>query len=207
MTTTPTEGPALSAPSPSPATQHAAALRALALFLVQSEMILATWDTYSDQHSGPDGHPHDAESYGWRAVQRDSQIWRAFQPVLRSAPALLATARFQLQQVAARDIDPRWPCQFAELGRALDGLQALRAEGARTREAHRSAPPPHETYIDGLAELREEAWSCLDTWATHGRAVLDLHVIALRTPSPAPLAVVEPPLPHATTLGPGLWTR
>ncbi|MGW7303994.1 hypothetical protein ACWGI1_00260 [Streptomyces sp. NPDC054835] len=199
MTTNPTEGPILPTPSPSPADQHAAALQALAVFLVQSEMILASWDAYSEDHTGTDHHPHDEESYGWRKVQRDAQIWRAFEPVRRAAPELLATARFQLQHIAAGDLYHRWPWQLAALGKALDGLEALRLDWAKARETHRTSRPSHEKFIDGLAERNEEAWSELDTWATQGHAILDLHFVALKTPAPAPIAVADPTLlPTAT---------
>ncbi|MFI8102114.1 hypothetical protein [Streptomyces sp. NPDC086023] len=192
MTTTPTEGFTLPTPSLSPADQHATALQALAVFLVQSEMILASWDSYSDEHTDADGYPHDEEPYGWRKVQRDAQIWRAFEPVRRSAPELLATARFQLQHIAAGDVESRWPWQLAELAKALDRLESLRSEWAEAREARRTSRPAHDQVIDALAERNAEAWSELDTWATHGHAILDLHFVALKAPAPAPVAVADP---------------
>ncbi|MFJ4338602.1 hypothetical protein [Streptomyces sp. NPDC088915] len=162
------------------------------MFLVQSEMILASWDSYSDEHTDTDGWPHDDESYGWRKVQRDTQTWRAFEPVRRSARYLLATARFQLQHIAAGDIEPRWPWQLSELAQAYDRLEALRTEWAQTREAMRTSRPAHEEFIDALAERNAEAWGYLDTWATQGHALLDLHFVALKAPVPAPIAVANP---------------
>ncbi|MEU2231275.1 hypothetical protein [Streptomyces vietnamensis] len=192
MTTTPTEGSTLTSPFPYRADQHAAALQALAVFLVQSEMILASWDSYSDDHTGTDGYPHDEESYGWRKVQRDAQTWRAFEPVRRVAPELLATARFQLQHIAASDVESRWPGQLTELAKALERLEALRTEWAKAREDRRTSQPAHAQFIDALAERNAEAWSELDTWAIHGHAILDLHFVALKTPAPAPIAVADP---------------
>ncbi|WP_234338261.1 hypothetical protein [Streptomyces sp. NRRL F-5727] len=192
MITIPTEGTTLTSPFPYRADQHAAALQALAVFLVQSEMILASWDSYSDRHTDTDGWPYDDESYGWRKVQRDTQTWRAFEPVRRSARYLLATARFQLQHIAAGDIEPRWPWQLSELAQAYDRLEALRTEWAQTREAMRTSRPTHEEFIDALAERNAEAWGYLDAWATHGHALLDLHAVALKAPAPAPIAVANP---------------
>ncbi|WP_063766024.1 hypothetical protein [Streptomyces sp. NRRL F-5193] len=190
MSTPPTEGTTLTSPFPYRADQHTAALQALATFLVQSEMILASWDSYSDEHTDTDGWPYDDESYGWRKVQRDTQTWRAFEPVRRSARYLLATARFQLQHIAAGDVEPRWPWQLSELAQAYDRLEALRTEWAQTREAMRTSRPAHEEFIDALAERNAEAWSYLDTWATLGHALLDLHAVALK--APAPVAVANP---------------
>ncbi|MFC9485997.1 hypothetical protein ACFTZM_07950 [Streptomyces hydrogenans] len=160
------------------------------MFVVQSEMILASWDSYSDEHTDTDGWPYDDESYGWHKVQRDTQTWRAFEPVRRSARYLLATARFQLQHIAASDIEPRWPWRLSELAQAYDRLEALRAEWAQTREAMRTSRPAHEEFIDALAERNAEAWSYLNAWATHGHALLDLHAVALK--APAPVAVENP---------------
>ncbi|MGW3514538.1 hypothetical protein [Streptomyces hydrogenans] len=192
MSTIPTEGTTLTAPFPYRADQHAAALQALAVFVVQSEMILASWDSYSEKHTDTDGWPHDDESYGWRKVQRDAQTWRAFEPVRRSARYLLATARFQLQHIAASDIEPRWPWQLSELAQALDRLEALRTEWAKAREDRRISQPAHAQFIDALAERNAEAWSELDTWSIHGHALLDLHFVALKAPAPAPIAVADP---------------
>ena len=155
-------------------------------------MFLASWDSYSEKHTDADGWPHDEESYGWRKVQRDTQTWRAFEPVRRAAPGLLATARFQLQHIAAGDVESRWPWQLIELATALDRLEALRSEWAEAREARRTSPSAHEQFVDALAERNAEAWNYLDTWAAHGHAILDLHAVALKAPAPAPTAVADP---------------
>ncbi|MER5737903.1 hypothetical protein ABT117_19795 [Streptomyces sp. NPDC002262] len=160
--------------------------------MVQSEMILASWDSYSDEHTDTDGWPYDDESYGWRKVQRDAQTWRAFEPVRRVAPELLATARFQLQHIAAGDVESRWPGQLTELAKALERLEALRTEWAKAREDRRISQPRYAQFIDALAERNAEAWSELGTWAIHGHALLDLHFVALKAPAPAPIAVADP---------------
>lgn len=201
MTPPPTEGTTLTTPPLPPADRHAAALQGLATFLVQSEMIIASWDAYSEKHTDVDGYPYDEESYGWRKVQRDVQTWRAFEPVRRSARDLLATARFQLRHMAAGDFDDRWPWQLSELTKALDRLEALRDEWAKAREAGRTSRPTHEQFIDALAERNAEAWSELDTWATQGRALIDVHFAAFKTPAPVPTKVPGPTLMATAAAG------
>ncbi|WP_282695207.1 hypothetical protein [Streptomyces sp. CC208A] len=165
--------------------------------MTESEAILAAWDAYSDQHTDADsgGWPYDTSSYGWRMVQRDAETWRAFQPVRSSARELLATAAVQLQHLNAADVEPRWAWQLAELTRALDKLETLRRGHAEVREARRDLPPvPQKEFVDSLAERNEEAWDYLNTWATQGRALLDIHAVALKAPArvagagPAPTA-------------------
>ncbi|GAA3389100.1 hypothetical protein [Streptomyces roseoviridis] len=158
-------------------------------------MILAAWDAYSDKHTDADGWPYDEVSYGWRMVQRDSEIWRAFQEIRSSARELLATAGVQLQHINAGDVEPRWTWQLGELTRALEQLEALQSGHAKVREARRTSPPvSQEKFVDSLAERNEEAWGYLDTWATQGRALLDIHTVALKAPprilsaAPAPTA-------------------
>ncbi|MFD6343439.1 hypothetical protein ACFWF9_01770 [Streptomyces roseolus] len=154
------------------------------MFLAESEAILAAWDAYSDEHTDADGWPYDEVSYGWRMVQRDSETWRAFQEVRLSARELLATAAVQLQHVNAGDIEPRWAWQLAELARALEKLETLRRGHAEVREARRDLPPVSQgEFVDSLAERNEEAWDSLDTWATQGRALLDIHAVALKAPT------------------------
>ncbi|MFE3329024.1 hypothetical protein [Streptomyces sp. NPDC059176] len=154
------------------------------MFLVESEAILATWDAYSDKHTDADGWPYDEVSYGWRMVQRDSETWRAFQSIRYSARELLATAAVQLQHINSGDVAPRWAWQLAELTRALENLEELRSGHAKVREARRSLPPvSQEEFVDSLAERNEEAWDYLDTWATQGRALLDIHAVALKAPT------------------------
>lgn len=162
-------------------------------------MILASWDSYSDEHTDADGRPYDDESYGWRAVQRDTQTWRAFEPVRRSARYLLATARFQLQHIAASDVEPHWPWQLGELAKALERLEALRTEWTETREAMRTSRPAHAEFIDALAERNAEAWGELYAWSAYGHAILDLHAVALKAPAPAPIVVADPVLQPVTS--------
>lgn len=134
-------------------------------------------------------------SYGWRMVQRDSETWRAFLPIRYSARVLLAAASVQLQHISAGDVEPRWLWQLGELRNALAQLEALQSEHAKAREARRTSPPvSQEDFVDSVAERNEEAWGYLDTWATQGRALLDIHAVALKTPprilsaAPAPTA-------------------
>ncbi|MGW6393097.1 hypothetical protein ACWFR1_21890 [Streptomyces sp. NPDC055103] len=150
---------------------------------MESEAILAAWDAYSDKHTDAAGWPHDKVSYGWRMVQRDSETWRAFQEIRHSTRELLATAAVQLQHINAGDIEPRWAWQLSELRGALEQLETLQIERAEVREARRTSPPvSQEEFVDSVAERNEEAWSYLDTWATQGRALLDIHAVALKAP-------------------------
>ncbi|MFD8550144.1 hypothetical protein ACFV08_00740 [Streptomyces fradiae] len=167
------------------------------MYIAESEAILAAWDAYSDQHTDADagGWPYNVSSYGWCMVQRDAETWRAFQEVRPSARELLATAAVQLQHINAADVEPRWAWQLAELTRALDKLKTLQRGHAEVREARRALPPvPQEEFVDSLAERNEEVWDYLNTWATQSRALLDIHAVALKTPTrllgagPAPAA-------------------
>ncbi|WP_234102299.1 hypothetical protein, partial [Streptomyces venezuelae] len=174
---------------------HPLLLAQLKTFLTESETILAAWDTYSDERSDAEGRPIDEVAYGWRMVQRDSETWRAFLPVRPGARRLLATASVQLQHLPAGDISPQWAYRLRELNRALDRLDELRREHAEVREAHRAAPDSPEKFVDSVAERNEEAWGYLDTWATVGHTLLDIHAAAheaparwipVPTPAPAP---------------------
>ncbi|BAU87998.1 hypothetical protein SLA_7132 [Streptomyces laurentii] len=131
-------------------------------------------------------------------VQRDSETWRAFQPFHRHARVLLATAQVQLQYLAAADIEPCWPWQLAELATALDHLDVLRDEWAKAREDHRTSPPGFEETVDALAERNEEAWSYLNTWATHGQVFLDIQSAAVKSSPSTHVAVAAPALPAST---------
>lgn len=164
---------------------------------MESESILAAWDAYSDQHTDADGWPYDEVSYGWRLVQRDAETWRAFQSIRYSARELLATAAVQLQHINATDVQPHWASHLSELTYALERLERLQSEHAKVREARRTSPPvSREEFVDSLAERNEEAWSYLDTWGTHGRALLDIHTAARNAPprilSTAPSLVAVP---------------
>ena len=117
-------------------------------------------------------------------VQRDSETWRAFQSFRHAARELLATAAVQLQHINTGDIQPRWVWQLGELTRALEQLELLQSGHVEVREARRSLPPvSQEEFVDSVAERNEEAWSYLDTWATQGRVLLDIHAVALKAPS------------------------
>ncbi|MFE6457791.1 hypothetical protein ACFVP0_10060 [Streptomyces cinereoruber] len=170
-------------------------------------MILAAWDTYSDEHTDAEGQPYDEVSYGWRMVQRDAETWRAFEPVRRTAREMLATASVQLQHIHAGDIVSRWPWQLRELSRALEKLEMLRGERAKDREAERGSPPPPEALVDSLAERNEEAWDALNTWSIQGHAILGIHAVALKTPPPY-LYTAPAPVPAPTAAaGPSAGRR
>ncbi|MFI9210210.1 hypothetical protein ACIGW7_18990 [Streptomyces sp. NPDC053253] len=167
--------------------------------MVESEAILAAWDAYSDKHTDAAGWPYDEVSYGWRMVQRDSETWRAFQSIRHSAHELLATAavqlqlQLQLQHINAGDVEPRWAWQLGELTRALEQVEALQSGHVEVREARRSLPPvSQEEFVDSVAKRNEEAWGYLDTWATQGRVLLDIHAVALTAP-PRILSVASAP--------------
>ncbi|MEU8543215.1 hypothetical protein AB0C52_25060 [Streptomyces sp. NPDC048717] len=170
----------------------------LSEFIARSETVLAAWDAYSEEHTDADGLPYDEASYGWRMVQRDSETWRAFQPFHQHARVLLATAQAHLQHLAAADIEPGWPWQLAELATALNRLDDLRDEWAKAREEHRSSPPGFEETVDALAERNEEAWSYLNTWATHGPVFLALQSAAVKAPPSTRVAVAASALPAST---------
>ncbi|WP_328486050.1 hypothetical protein [Streptomyces zaomyceticus] len=126
-------------------------------------------------------------------VQRDSETWRAFLSIRHSAHELLATAAVQLQHINAGDVEPRWAWQLGELTRALEQLETLQSRHVEVREARRSLPPvPQEQFVDSVAKRNEEAWSYLDTWATQGRALLDIHAVALKAP-PRILSIASAP--------------
>ncbi|MGA5215203.1 hypothetical protein ACPCAE_03880 [Streptomyces cinereoruber] len=131
-------------------------------------------------------------------VQRDSETWRAFLPVRPGARQLLATASVQLQHLPAGDISPQWAYLLRELNRALDRLDELRREHAEVREAHRVAPVSPEKFVDSVAERNEEAWGYLDTWATAGHTLLDIHAAAHKAPArwiPVPAPAPTPARP------------
>ncbi|MFE5934209.1 hypothetical protein ACFQ69_02425 [Streptomyces sp. NPDC056470] len=164
---------------------HGLLLRQLELFLMESREILAAWDAYSDEHTDPDGWPHDPLSYGRQMMRRDADTWRSFNRIRYAARQMLATAEVQVQQLNPACIQTRWPWQLSELTTALSQLEQLQDEWLDTREAlTRTAMPGTEEFDDTLAERNEEAWSSLDTWSAQGRALIEIHALALTAPSP-----------------------
>ncbi|MER5782635.1 hypothetical protein ABT104_13045 [Streptomyces mobaraensis] len=184
-------------------TTHRLLLEQLAAFLKESEQVLAAWDAYSDQHTDPDGWPHDDTAYGLRASRRDADTWRSFNRVRHGAKTLLATAGAQLQMLPAARVQSRWAWELSALDDALDQLIALQRRWLETRDAlPPSAVPGTEAYDDVLAERNAEAWHYLHEWSLHGQAVLDIHAAAQDeaasrkapvVPSRAPVAPGQPP--------------
>lgn len=166
---------------------HRERLHQLAVFLRESKQILADWDAYSEEHTDLDGWPHDADAYGLRAAQRDAATWRSFNRVRTVAKDLVATAEVQVQQLNAARIQSRWPWQLGTLDAALKQLDALQQEWLEAREALPSSARPGTTaYDDALAERNAEAWSCLDDWASHGQALLEIHAATQDLPPRSP---------------------
>ncbi|MFD8646282.1 MULTISPECIES: hypothetical protein [Streptomyces] len=163
---------------------HGLLLRQLELFLIESRDILAAWDAYSDEHTDPDGWPHDPLSYGQHMMRRDAETWRSFNRIRYAARKMLATAEVQLQQLNPGAIQSRWVWQLTELTTALTQLEKLQGEWLETRDALSSeAVPGTEEFDDAVAERNEEAWSSLDTWSAQGQALIEMHALALTAPS------------------------
>lgn len=166
---------------------HRERLHRLAVFLRESEQILADWDAYSEEHTDLDGWPLDDVAYGRRAAQRDADTWRSFNRVRSFAKDLLATAEVQVQQLNAAHLQSRWPWQLATLDSALKHLGALQREWLDARDAlPPSARPGTPAYDDPLAERNAEAWSYLDDWASHGKALLEIQATAHDLPPHSP---------------------
>lgn len=185
---------------PSPNEIHQQRLEQLAVFIRESEQILADWDAYSDQHTDLDGWPHDEDAYGQRASRRDADTWKAFNKVRPSAGALVATAEAQLQRLPAQAVQSRWVWQLGVLGTALDRLAALHDDWLVTLDSlPPSARPGTEVYDDARAKRNAEAWHELDEWASSGEAILEVHRAALQAPSAltptAPVLAPAPPVP------------
>ncbi|MER0483141.1 hypothetical protein ABR737_33215 [Streptomyces sp. Edi2] len=186
----------------SPHKIHQHRLEQLAVFLRESDQILADWDAYSEQHTNLAGEPHDVGAYVRRAYHRDAEIWRAFNRVRPGAKALVATAETQLQHLPAGTIQSRWAWQLGALHSALDYLAVLQEEWLATRDnLPPSARPGIWLYDDERAQRNAEAGPYLDEWASAGEAILEIHWAAQQTPSPltsAPLVPAPAPLVSAS---------
>ncbi|MET9294380.1 hypothetical protein [Streptomyces sp. NPDC003077] len=187
-------------PSPSADDVHQFRLNQLAVFLRESEQILASWDAYSDEHTDRDGWPYDDQAYGRRAAARDAATWRSFNRVRQYATHLLASAEAQLQQLSAPAVQPRWAWQLGVLQDALRCLDDLQREWLVAREAlPGSAAPGTEAYEAVLDERNSEAWHPLNQWGAHGQVLLDIHTAARTSPSRLPPAPAKAPtVPGAT---------
>uniref|UniRef100_A0AAU2K060 Uncharacterized protein n=1 Tax=Streptomyces sp. NBC_00049 TaxID=2903617 RepID=A0AAU2K060_9ACTN len=183
--------------NPDPRT-HQRLLSQLTVYLLEAEQILTAWDTYSDQHTGPDGWPHDETAYGFRQAQRDADTWRSFNRIRSGANDLVAIAEAQLHKLPEQHVHPRWAWQISSLYNALGRLTTLQSEWLDLRATlPASARPGAEEYDGPLAGRNAEAWHYLDEWSLHGRAVLDINTVSRRT-KPRPSAAHAPVLP-----GPG----
>ncbi|AJC55081.1 hypothetical protein [Streptomyces sp. 769] len=188
---------------PFPPDFHHPHLQKLAFFIRESEHILAAWDAYSDEHTDLDGWPHDDVTYGLRAAHRDAKTWRSFHRVRPFAKELLATAEVQLQQLNSRHIQPQWVWQLSTLSTALSKLAELERAWLDTLASlPPSARPGTPEWDDAVAERNAEAWSYLDDWASHSKALLEIQAATLDFPprSPTLTAAKAPrPAPPATT--------
>ncbi|MEU6144152.1 hypothetical protein ABZ848_27840 [Streptomyces sp. NPDC047081] len=189
------EDPTLASPLSSPSVVHQQRLDQLAVFVRTSEQLLDAWDAYSDQHTGPDGWPYDAESYGRRAALRDADTWSAAARIRPFARDLISTAAVQLQHLPARTVQPAWPWRLSAVDDALDQLDALEADyWARLDELPPSAGPGTAGYDDLVDARNAEAWHALDELALHTPAVLAIHAAVQATP-PCLDAVAPRPAP------------
>ncbi|MFD3808062.1 hypothetical protein ACFWTC_31720 [Streptomyces sp. NPDC058619] len=184
--------------NPDPRAPHEL-LRQLALYLREAEEVLAAWDAYSDEHTDPDGWPHDERAYGVRQSRRDADTWRSFNRVRSGAKHLVATAEAQLHKLPERSVHPRWAWQISCLHVALDRISTLQSEWLDLRTTlPASTRPGVEEYDGPLAERNAEAWRYLDEWSLHGQAVLDIHT-AFRRSQSRPSAAPVPALPGRDT--------
>ncbi|WP_253917082.1 hypothetical protein [Streptomyces sp. MNP-20] len=166
---------------------HRERLHQLAVFLRESEQILADFDAWREEHSDLDGWPLDDAGHSRRAVKRDADTWRSFNRVRSFAKELLATAEVQMQQLNPAHIQSRWIWQLGVLDDALKQLDVLQQEWLEARDAlPPSARPGSFAYDDTLAERNEEAWSYLDDWASHGTALLEIQAAVQDLPPRSP---------------------
>ncbi|MFD9484636.1 hypothetical protein ACFWBX_11645 [Streptomyces sp. NPDC059991] len=182
----------MSPTAPTPDEIHRERLHLLAAFLRESEQILADFDAWREEHSDLDGWPLDDDEHSRHAVKRDADTWRSFNRVRSFAKDLLATAEVQVQQLNPAHIQSRWPWQLGVLDQALKQLGTLQQDWLEARDAlPLTARPGSFAYDDALAERNEEAWSYLDDWSTHGKALLEIQATAQDLP-PRSLALASP---------------
>jgi hypothetical protein len=182
-------------PPSCPGVLHQQRLDQLAAFVRTSEQFLDAWDAYSDQHTDPDGWPHDDESYGRRAAGRDADTWEAAGRIRPFARDLVSTAAVQLQHLPARTIQPAWPWHLSAADDALDQLDSFEADfRARLDELPPSAGPGTAAYDDLVDARNAEAWHALNELTLHTPAILAIHAAAQATP-PRLDAVAPRPAP------------
>ncbi|WP_052230206.1 hypothetical protein [Streptomyces sp. CT34] len=187
---------------------HRERLHQLAVFLRESEQILADWDAYAEEHTDLDSWPLDHVAYGLRAAKRDADTWRSFNRVRSFAKDLLATAEVQVQQLNAAHLQSRWPWQLGTLDDALRQLDALQQQWLEARDALPSSAQPGTLAYDGaLAERNAEAWSYLDDWAGHGKVLLEIQAAAQDLPPRPPAALTTTVKSHPRPAAPAPVTR
>ncbi|MFJ6438651.1 hypothetical protein [Streptomyces sp. NPDC091416] len=178
----------------SPDRAHREYLRHADNYVRDSKKILDAWDVYSDEHTDLDGWPHDNDSYGIRASQRDADTFNAFENVRAGARHLLATAETQLANLPAHTVQSRWVYQLGVLNSSLDGLEALTEQWLETQDSlPGNARPGTAAFDDALAEHHAASWSYLDDWASYGHALREINAAARHAPSPlAPKPTTTP---------------
>ncbi|MFE0135994.1 hypothetical protein ACFWY6_31145 [Streptomyces sp. NPDC059037] len=197
-------------PAQTPDAIHRERLHQLAAFLRESEQILADFDAWREEHSDLDGWPLDDNEHSRHAVKRDADTWRSFNRVRSFAKELLATAEVQVQQLNPAHIQSRWPWQLGVLDYALKQLGTLQHEWLEARDAlPPTARPGSFAYDDALAERNEEAWSYLDDWSSHGKALLEIQAAAQDLPprSPALTSATTHARPAAPAAAPSSVAR
>ncbi|MEV7888438.1 hypothetical protein ACWD3I_29775 [Streptomyces sp. NPDC002817] len=193
------EYPSLTAPPSCPSVLHHQRLNQLTAFVRTSEQILDTWDTYSDQHTDPDGWPHDEDPYGHRAARRDAETWEAAAQIRPFARDLLSTAAVQLQHLPARTIQPAWPWHLTAADDALDQLDAVEADWSTHLDSLPPGAGPGTAAYDNLVDARNaEAWHALNELTLHTQAILAIHAAAQAAP-PRLDAVAPRPTPTTST--------
>ncbi|MFH8293637.1 hypothetical protein [Streptomyces sp. NPDC018059] len=200
----------MSPPAQTPDAIHRERLHQLAAFLRESEQILADFDAWREEHSDLEGWPLDDDEHSRRAVKRDADTWRSFNRVRSFAKELLATAEVQVQQLNPAHIQSRWPWQLGVLDYALKRLGTLQHEWLEARDAlPPTARPGSFAYDDALAERNEEAWSYLDDWSSHGKALLEIQAAAQDLPprSPALISATTHARPAAPSAPPSSVIR
>ncbi|MEW1632722.1 hypothetical protein AB0469_01450 [Streptomyces sp. NPDC093801] len=159
---------------------HRRALGRLTRYITEAQEILASWDTYSDEHTDADGWPHDPIAYGYRQRRRDAETWEAFAKIRFVALThLLPLAERQLPHIPTLRVRPSWSWQLKTLRTSLDEIYRLQESWLAERDAlpDRAVPGTQE-YDEPLADRNAEAWHYLDTWAVHGQALLDINTAA-----------------------------
>lgn len=186
--------------SPTPDEIHRRSLGRLARYVKAAEEILASWDDYSDQHTDEDGWPHDDIAYGWRQRRRDADTWHAFSRIRSTAASYLTRAQRQLRRLPTGAVEPRWAWQLKQLHTSLEAITTLQTQWLAERSALPDrAVPGTEEYDEPLADRNAEAWHHLNTWATHGTALIDIDTTARREPPRAQGLTTTPTTPVPPT--------